>query len=124
VAQEVIILIADRNPNVREFLKREMTAENYRVWVAEDAKSLLYLAFASPPPDLLILDPDLPDMESSEIINRLNERTPKIPTIIHSFPDEERNQSLQNAGVFIEKGSQSVEAVKKAIREMLAVKAK
>ncbi|MBU1398308.1 MAG: response regulator, partial [Proteobacteria bacterium] len=55
------ILIADRNSNVREFLRREMMAEGYSVELAENGREVLKWAYHREPADLLILDPDLPD---------------------------------------------------------------
>lgn len=116
----VTILIADRNPNVRDFLKREMVAEKYRVIVAEDAKTLLRLAFETDPVDILIIDPDLPDMEPCDIIKKINNRVPPLPMVIHALPENDRNGSLVNAGVLIEKESRSIEVIKKLIRKMIA----
>ncbi len=119
MTKEVTILIADRNPNVREFLKREMMAENYRVIVADDAKTLLRIAFESHPVDLAIIDPDLPDLEPSEIIEKLNSRLPPMPVVIHALPEEEIDYRGMYTGIFIEKGSRSIEIIKRIIREMI-----
>lgn len=43
------ILIADRNSNVREFLKREMMTEGYRVRLAKDSREVLKWAFSQAP---------------------------------------------------------------------------
>jgi DNA-binding response OmpR family regulator len=123
MVKEVTILIADRNPNVREFLKREMTAEKYRVITADDAKTLLKTAFELHPVDLVILDPDLPDMEVSDIIKKLNSRLPPLPVIIHALPEEQSDYRAMHTGILIEKGSQSIEIIKRTIREMITERA-
>ena len=50
------ILVADRNPNVRDFLKRELMAEGYRVLQAKDNREVLKRVFSRTPLDLLIFD--------------------------------------------------------------------
>ena len=70
------ILIADPNSNVREFLRREMTAEGYLVELAENGREVLKWAYHREPADLLILDPDLPDAEESLMLKKLRQRIP------------------------------------------------
>ena len=123
MAKKVTILIADRNPNVREFLKREMTAENYQVILADDAKTLLKMAFESQPVDILIFDPDLPDMEPAEIISKLECRTPPLPVVIHALPEAEIDYCGCSSSIFIEKGSRSIEVIKRIIRDIITVRA-
>ena len=119
MTEKVTILIADRNPNVREFLKREMTADNYRVILADDAKTLLRTAFESQPVDILIVDPDLPDMESSDIISKLKSRMPPLPVVIHALPEGEIDCHGFSSSIFIEKGSRSIEVIKRFIRDII-----
>jgi len=123
MAKKVTILIADRNPNVREFLKREMTAENYRVILADDAKASLKTAFESHPVDILIIDPDLPDMESSDIISKLKCRTPPLPIVVHALPGGEIDCDGFSSSIFIEKGSRSIEVIKRIIRDIITERA-
>ncbi|MCU0615455.1 MAG: hypothetical protein MUD09_10340, partial [Desulfobacterales bacterium] len=54
------ILIADRNSRVRDFIKREMTKEGFRVILAETGKDVIEMINQSIPLDLVLLDPDLP----------------------------------------------------------------
>ena len=123
MAENITILIADRNPNVREFLKREMAAENYRVMLADDGKTLLKKAFESHRVDVLIIDPDFPDMESSDIFSRLKSRIPPLPVVIHALPEEEFDCQGFCSSIFIEKGSRSIEVIKKTIRDIITERA-
>ena len=123
MTEKVTILIADRNPNVREFLKREMSAENYRVILADDGKTLLKKAFESHPVDILIIDPDLPDMESSDIISKLKNRVPPLPVVIHALPEGDVDCRGFCSSIFIEKGSRSIEVIKKTIRDIITEQA-
>ena len=114
------ILIADRNPNVREFLKREMMAEGYRVRLAKDSREVLKWVFSQAPLDLLILDPDLPDGEEVELFIQINDRIPQLPVVIHSFKTDYADypEALITT-VFVEKQGNSIEYLKKVVSEML-----
>ena len=114
------ILIADRNPNVREFLKREMMAEGYRVRLAKDSRGVLKWAFSQAPLDLLILDPDLPDTEEVGLFTQINDRIPQLPVVIHSFQgDYVDYREASITAVFVEKQGNSIEYLKNAVSEML-----
>jgi DNA-binding NtrC family response regulator len=114
------ILIADRNPHVRDLLKRELMAEGYLVAMAKDSREVLRRVFSQEPLDLLIFDLDLPDAEDAEIIGRLNDRIPKLPVILHSFQTDHSNYpSDSHNTVFVEKRGNSVERLKKVISKLL-----
>ena len=114
------ILVADRNPNVREFLKREMMAEGYRVLQAKNSREVLKQVFSQTPLDLLIFDLDLPDAGEVEIFEKLNDRIPQLPVVLHSFQTDRFNfpEAIIPA-VFVEKRGNSVERLKKVVAEIL-----
>jgi DNA-binding NtrC family response regulator len=114
------ILIADRNPNVRELLKREMTAEGYRVLQAKDRLEVLKRAFSRTPLDLLIFDLDLPDTGEMEILKKLSGRIPQLPVVLHSFrTNSDDVPEADSATVFVEKRGNSVERLKEVVAEIL-----
>jgi len=114
------ILVADRNPRVREFLKREITAEGYKVLLAKTCEEVLYRIYHDESLDLLIMDPDLPDKGASIIWEKLQARIPPIPVVVHGFlSDYSTNSEDLAATVFIEKSGNSVENIKKAVIEIL-----
>ena len=78
------ILIADRNPNVRGFLLREMSREGYAVRPAESADELVRLACSAGPVHLVILDPDLPGAAPQTLLQELQERLPRVPIVLHT----------------------------------------
>lgn len=114
------LLIADRNPHVREFLKRELGGQGYRVQLAESGKQLLRMVSGNQPVDLVILDPDLPDWEESGIAEKLRDRDPFLPVVIHGFWSDhvESFVDVRNAS-FVEKAGSSVERLQHVVREML-----
>ena len=118
--KEYTILIADRNPHVREFLKREMTVAGYRVRLAENSRQVIKWAFHYEPVDLLILDPDLPDTEESSLLINLQDRVPPLPVVFHTFLSnyDEASAILKSAD-FVEKQGNSVESLKQIVCNIL-----
>jgi DNA-binding NtrC family response regulator len=114
------LLIADRNRNVREFLKRELIAEGYRVNVAKNGQEVLKWAYHQGPLDLLILDVDLPDASEIPVLEILGDRIPVLPVVVHSFSSDYSNH-LSYPGIteFVEKSGNSVEQLKKVVFNVL-----
>lgn len=113
------ILIADKNKNVRDFLRRELTAEGYEVIAARDGNQLLDAICRGDPLDLLILDLEIPDSDSSKILEMTQTRNPPLPVVIHTFLTEESERDdLSRAWLYIEK-SGNIDHLKSAVGEML-----
>jgi DNA-binding NtrC family response regulator len=120
VKKEFAILIADRNPRVRSFLKREMAAEGYKVRLAENGREVLKWVYNTEPLDLVILDPDLPDTEEAVLLKKLQDRIPPVPLILHTFTSEYAALSAGlRVGTFVEKKGSSVERLKTVIADIL-----
>lgn len=116
----LIILIADRNPNIRSLISRELRSDGYDVRSARSATELLYhISGLSGHSVLLILDPDLPDAEYMSIERMLNERIPAIPIIIHALNPEFLNHDrFLYAKEIIEKADKSIESLKNAVSKV------
>lgn len=67
-----LILVVDDESPIRKFLRVSLTNEGYRLDEAETGKQALMKA-ASQPPDLVILDLGLPDMEGLDVLRSLRE---------------------------------------------------
>lgn len=115
------ILIADRNRNIRSFLKRELTAAGHRVHVAETGKHLIQLLYDAIRPDLLVLDPDFPDIELAVLTTKLQDRIPPLPVIVHALDlDMLSGLPLKWRDTAVEKNASSVEVLKIRIPQVLA----
>jgi DNA-binding response OmpR family regulator len=102
--QQFKILIAERNRHVREFLRREFCNQGYRVQVVKDGPELLAMIDVTDPPDLLILDPEIPLADELEILCRLQLRKPPMPVVIHAFLSEYNSlPGFENAAALVEK---------------------
>ena len=120
---EYTILIADRNSHVREFLKREMTEEGFRVLQAEKGMEVIKMVYQNLPLDLVILDPDLPDMEETRLLKKIGARIPPLPVIIHAFDSEEINYFYYlKQAAFVKKAGRSIEKLKQVVLEILEAK--
>ena len=120
VEKDITILIADRNPHVRKFLHREMTAAGFRVQLADNARDVIKWAFHRNPLDLIILDPDLSDADESDMLQHLLNRVPALPVVLHTYASEFGNVTKDMEGLFfVEKRGSSVERLKQVIHEIL-----
>ncbi len=114
------ILIADRNPHVRRFLKREMMAEGYEVRLARSAREVLELVLNPEHLDLLILDLDFPDASELDILQKLQERFPVLPVVVHTFLSEYVDHSfVLSSAAFVEKEGSNIDRLKTVVRELL-----
>jgi CheY-like chemotaxis protein len=117
--QPFTILIADRNRHVREFLRRELEAEGYRVRVAKDGQKLLMMINLDDPPDLVVLDPEIPYMGELAVLDRIKEKIPPLPLVLHTFLLEYKSHpSIEERGAFVEKRG-NIDHLKKTVLELL-----
>jgi DNA-binding NtrC family response regulator len=114
------LLIADRNPHVRKFLQREMTAAGYRVQLADTAREVLKWAFHREPLDLIISDPDFPDADESHMLQHILNRVPALPVVVHTYVSEYGDAFKDMEELFfVEKGGSSVERLKQVVYDIL-----
>jgi len=114
------ILVADKNRNVRDFLRRELSAEGYEVAVAGDGGRILEEIEPENGVDLLVFDLEMPNADNSKIFEKSQNRRPPLPVVIHTFLTEEseRDYNLDKGEVYIEK-SGNIDHLKTAIADML-----
>jgi putative two-component system response regulator len=68
--QDHLVLVVDDNPYIATLLQQALSAEGYRVVTAADGLEAL-ARVAEDPPDLILLDLDLPRMNGSEVCQRI-----------------------------------------------------
>ena len=119
MSDEFVLIIADRNKHVREFLRRELMAEGYRVYVAKDDRELLRMIDGDDPPDLLILDLDIPFSGGLSILDKLQGRPSPLPVVVHSFLTEPMaGLDDRHTAAVVEK-CENTDFLKSAVEDML-----
>ena len=107
------ILVVDRNPNIREFLHREFSAEGYGVFVARDSKEVLDIVKRTAQMDLVILDLDMPDGGGLSVLEWLQGHYPGLPVIVHTYHAEHANNPVvRNAALYFEKKGNNIDGLK------------
>lgn len=87
------ILVVEDEPSLRDLLQRLLTARGYHVHAAADGSSALQLA-ATSPPDLVLLDLVLPDLDGFAVCRalRAHPRLHEVPVImltaLHETPSK------------------------------------
>ena len=116
---EFNILVADRNRHVREFLQRELRRDGYRVEVARDGREVLLAFENASPPDLLVLELDIPYEGGLELLKQIRLRAPKMPVVVHTLLTEYAGHpELLDIAAFVEKSGDTDE-LKAAVRRVL-----
>ncbi len=82
-----IVLVVDDEPQIHRFLAPALSAAGYTPLRAESGEIALKLA-AERPPDAILLDLGLPDLDGQEVLARLRGFT-QAPVIIVSARDDE-----------------------------------
>jgi two-component system KDP operon response regulator KdpE len=91
------VLVIDDEPQIRRFLRAGFELHGFSVREAENAADGLKAATLNPP-DLIILDLHLPDLEGSEVLERLRSWS-NVPVIVLSIEsDEEEKVRLLKLG--------------------------
>lgn len=75
------VLVVDDEPPIRRFLRTSLSAQGYRVIEAENGLAVLTL-MANHPPDVIILDLGLPDIDGIEVIRRLRDGGSTVPIVV------------------------------------------
>jgi two-component system, OmpR family, KDP operon response regulator KdpE len=84
------ILVIDDEPQILRAIRTILTANHFTVTTADRGKDALTLA-AAQPPDVVILDLSLPDMDGLKVCEELREWT-QVPIIVLSVRDSERDK--------------------------------
>ncbi len=87
---EMTILVIEDEPEIRKFLKVALTSHDYKPLFAETAKEGLKLITAHPP-EVVILDLGLPDMDGLEVIKTVRGWS-AVPIIVLSARGQEQDK--------------------------------
>lgn len=114
------ILIADKNKNVREFLRREFVADGYDVKLAKDDREMVGLSTEDPAPDLLICDLEIPYADGPDSLEKLQNALPLLPIVVYTLLTEHANhRAVKKAAAFLEKRGNDIDALKDTVTRVL-----
>src|SRR6201993_5033872 len=92
-----VVLLIDDEPKIRRFLRAGFELNGYVVLEAENAADALKITTFSPP-DIIILDLNLPDLHGMEVLERIRSWS-NVPVIILSVvASEDEKVRLLQAG--------------------------
>ncbi len=77
-------LIVDGEPLIRELMSIALRHEGWKVATAGDGATALRSARQTAPPDIVVLDVELPDMDGLEVMRALREQTRGLPVLFLS----------------------------------------
>ncbi|WP_439385622.1 response regulator transcription factor [Amycolatopsis lexingtonensis] len=80
------LLVVDDEPTVRELLSAALRFAGFRVTSAATAREAVAAATAEPP-DLVLLDVMLPDLDGFEVVRRLREQHRPVPVLFLTARD-------------------------------------
>ena len=113
------ILIADRNPRIRQFLKREFVSDGYQVLLAKNRDELVSTIWRDDTLDLLVVDDEILTPDESQVVQRLSNRMPPLPFIIHGYSIAGLHPKLANAAAALVKKTGNLEELKGAVKQVL-----
>ncbi len=116
--KKFLILIAERNPHIRNLVRRELVAEGYDVFTVENVLQLKNWFSLRREPDVLVLDPELSGNEEHNIWELL-ETYPQLPVIIYCLcPDQWIGMRGPNRSALVEKNGNSITFLKHQIERI------
>jgi two-component system OmpR family response regulator len=86
------ILVADDEPNIREVISFALERAGFTVGVARNGADALQM-FRKTPPDLIILDIGMPEMDGLEVCRQIR-KSSEVPILFLSARDEEIDRVL------------------------------
>jgi len=87
------ILLADDDPGIREMLGRVLESEQYEVALAGTGREAV-AKFAAHPPDLILLDLNMPDLDGWEAIDRITRIHPFTSVIVITARPKQYEQAV------------------------------
>jgi len=115
----LLILVADSNPHVRSFLRRELSASGYQVNIAASVKEIFTNLKSEPSPNLLILDINMPVKIGLEVLARLRKLIPRPSVIVYTdLVEYQQYEQVRWVSAFVEKNGSPI-PLKQAIEVVL-----
>ncbi|CCH47927.1 response regulator [Pseudodesulfovibrio piezophilus] len=82
---DIKIIIVDRNPRMRDFLRREFAKRNFAIEGVSCVTELFFKLETAPLPHVVILDIDTSESSGRDLLHQMEKRFPQIPLILHTY---------------------------------------
>lgn len=112
------ILLADDDPGVREMLGRVLESEHYTVTYAKSGREAS-TRFVNDPPDLVLLDLNMPDQDGWAAFRQMNVAHPMLPVIVITARPNQYPQAADLGVDGLMEKPLNIEILLQAIRELL-----
>lgn len=120
-AKKPLILIVDDDANQRSLYEEELIDEGYAILTAEDGRQALQVA-QDTPPDLIVMDVNMPKMDGLDTMARFLEIDRHIPVVIHTaYASYRESFASWSADAYIVKNSDLSE-LKATVKRLLAIR--
>lgn len=90
MAKRIKVLVVDDEPKIRMFIRANLEARDYEVYLAQDGVEAVEMA-GRVDPDVIVLDVNMPRMDGIEACRRIREWA-DMPIIILSVREEEKDK--------------------------------
>jgi excisionase family DNA binding protein len=113
-----VVLVVDDDERVREFVRVNLELDGFVVREAANAEDGL-AALDEQPPDLVLLDVMMPEVDGWEMLRRVQEKHGALPVVMFSGKVEEAEADARGAQAFIGKPfdpQQLIDATKQLLR--------
>lgn len=112
------ILLVDDEEGIQLLYREEFEEEGYEVIAAYNGEEALE-KFSQEPPDLVILDINMPGMNGIEVLRRMKEINPNLPVILSSAYQEYKQDFGSWASEEYIVKSANMDELKDAVRKHL-----
>ncbi len=113
------ILIIDDEPAIQMLYNEEFVDAGYTVASAYNGEEGL-AAFTENPPDLVILDINMPGPNGIEVLRRMKEQRPDVPVILNSaYQEFKQDLGAWASDAYIVK-SYDIDELKETVRRLLS----
>jgi DNA-binding response OmpR family regulator len=113
------ILLADDDASIRTMVGRLLEAEDYHVLFAKNGREAARL-FRTDPPDLVLLDLNMPEKDGWEAFEEMCEVNPMLPVIIITASPYEYERAVQLGADALMEKPLNLALLLQTIRELLA----
>ena len=112
------LLVADDDKNLAILYEQELSDEGYQVDVVNDARSAIERV-EKDPPDLLVLDIQMPGMDGIEALSHILGKNNQLPVILNTaYSNYKDNFMTWSADAYVVKSSDLTE-LKTTIQDIL-----